>query len=461
MSEPSAADWLAAGRDHRLAQRMAEADAALAKAHALAPDDAQIAFLHAQLRYERGLPAAKLFAQAQRLAPANGPMAADTLRNLALAQASEGHIAEAQALLASVLAQRPDWLEGQRILASLRYTSGDAATHDAGYATALRAMPGHAGLWMGWFACIAQTRNWPRARAVLDQAAAHIGETKQVLAARLFLASENGDAAESERLIKATAALTDGFVQLARIRHHLRRRDAQSALDIALPLTQTRMAGQIWPYVSTCWRLLGDARAQWLDGAPPYVASLDIALSCAERTQLAETLRALHLAQLPYAEQSVRGGTQTDRSVLLRHEPILAHTRAALMDAVARYVAGLPPHDPAHPLLSAPRTHLRIAGSWSVKLGANGFNVTHSHPMGWISSAFYVSVPEPSAMGPAPAGHFHFGAPPPELGLDLAPYATIAPEPCHLVLFPSTMWHGTVPFAAGERLNIAFDVVGG
>ena len=81
--------------------------------------------------------------------------------------------------------------------------------------------------------------------------------------------------------------------------------------------------------------------------------------------------------------------------------------------------------------------------------------------MGWISSAFYVSVPEPNAMGPAPAGHFHFGAPPPELGLDLAPYATIAPEPCHLVLFPSTMWHGTVPFAAGERLNIAFDVVGG
>jgi hypothetical protein len=26
------------------------------------------------------------------------------------------------------------------------------------------------------------------------------------------------------------------------------------------------------------------------------------------------------------------------------------------------------------------------------------------------------------------------------------------------VLFPSYLWHGTVPIAAGERLNIAFDV---
>jgi Putative 2OG-Fe(II) oxygenase len=27
-----------------------------------------------------------------------------------------------------------------------------------------------------------------------------------------------------------------------------------------------------------------------------------------------------------------------------------------------------------------------------------------------------------------------------------------------LVLFPSTNWHGTLPFDEGERLSIAFDV---
>jgi hypothetical protein len=36
----------------------------------------------------------------------------------------------------------------------------------------------------------------------------------------------------------------------------------------------------------------------------------------------------------------------------------------------------------------------------------------------------------------------------------------VAPQPGRLVLFPSMLWHGTVPFSArAERLTIAFDVV--
>jgi uncharacterized protein (TIGR02466 family) len=126
------------------------------------------------------------------------------------------------------------------------------------------------------------------------------------------------------------------------------------------------------------------------------------------------------------------------------------------MAAVADYVAALPSHDAAHPLLSRPRDDLRISGSWSVRLNGGGFNVTHSHPMGWISSAFYVSLPKDEA---PPSGHFHYGAPPTELGVDLQPYATIAPQRGHVVLFPSTLWHGTMPTQGGERLNIAFDIV--
>ena len=60
-----------------------------------------------------------------------------------------------------------------------------------------------------------------------------------------------------------------------------------------------------------------------------------------------------------------------------------------------------------------------------------------------------------------PAESFHWGAPPAELGLDLPPRGVIAPKVGSLVLFPAYVWHGTVPIAAGERLNIAFDVVSG
>ena len=84
--------------------------------------------------------------------------------------------------------------------------------------------------------------------------------------------------------------------------------------------------------------------------------------------------------------------------------------------------------------------------------------MSHTHPQGWISSALYVALPPPAQLGAAPAGWLEFGTPPPELGLQLRPYLQVEPRPGRLVLFPSTMWHGTVPFNDGERMTIAFDV---
>lgn len=451
----TAADWRDRARLLRAEQRMVEADAAIAHARDLAPTDPLIAFLHAQSRYELGYAAADLFGQVTRLWPDN----LDAVRNRALAEASEGRMGAAVDGLMTALARSPQWLEGHRVLAALRWISGDVAGFDGSYALAARAHPAAQGLWLGWFSAVAQHRDWPRARAVLDEAAGHLGSTKGLTAARLFMASESGDAEETAHLLAATAGWDDDFLRIARIRQALRAKDPAAALAIALPMTTGPMAGQAWPYVSTCWRLLGDDRAGWLDGGSSFARAMDVGMDAGELAELADLLRSLHIAQLPYAEQSVRGGTQTDRSVLLRHEPILQRTRSALMAAVRDYVDALPPQDPAHPLLSRPRDALRISGSWSVRLSRGGFNVTHSHPMGWISSAFYVAVPDSQTLGVAPAGHFHLGAPPAELGLDLAPYATIAPQAGRLVLFPSTLWHGTVPTAGGERLNIAFDVV--
>jgi hypothetical protein len=84
--------------------------------------------------------------------------------------------------------------------------------------------------------------------------------------------------------------------------------------------------------------------------------------------------------------------------------------------------------------------------------------VNHVHPQGWISSALYVALPERTADDSEDAGWFTIGQPQDQLGLDLAPRTKIEPRPGHLVLFPSWMWHGTVPFAGGERLSVAFDV---
>jgi hypothetical protein len=277
----------------------------------------------------------------------------------------------------------------------------------------------------------------------------------------VLVAGESGALDRCAALLDRLAGSDDPFVQLARVRLALRQGDPARARDAAVAMLRGPAARQAWSYLATAWRLLGDPLADWLEGDPAFVRAHAVPLAASDLAELADTLRALHTAQLPYAEQSVRAGTQTDRSVLLRHEPVFARVRAALMALVEAHVAELPPPDPRHPLLGAPRQGLQVSGSWSVRLGPGGYNVTHSHPMGWLSSAFYVEVPDAATMGPAPAGHFHWGAPPAELGIDLPPRGVIAPQPGRLVLFPAYVWHGTVPIAAGERLNLAFDVVSG
>ncbi|MFM5884063.1 MAG: putative 2OG-Fe(II) oxygenase [Novosphingobium sp.] len=438
----------------RAEQRLGEAAALAGAASAQFPDDPALAFGLAQTRYELGHPAADLFARAAALAGGHP----DIVRNQALALVSEGRRDEARALLEARLADHPDWLDGHKALSTLLWTGGDQDHFCDHLAAACRARPGSAELWLAWFRNLAQARRWEAALAVLDQAERHLGRTPALEVSRLFVAVESGDPAAAAQ-IEATAHYRGDVSSLCRIRHALRSGDPRRAEAEALPLTAGPSAALYWPYLSLAWRLLGDARAEWLDRPGDLIRSIDSGLDGAELDRLAAVLRGLHTAAAPYIEQSVRGGTQTDRSVLLRHEPELQAIKAHLLDLVRGYVAALPPPDPAHPLLGARRdAEPLIEGSWSVRLASQGHNVPHTHALGWLSSAFYVSLPGAEAMGPPPAGHIAFGAPPPELGLALEPYRTIAPAPGRLALFPSTMWHGTVPFDQGERLVIAFDI---
>ena len=103
---------------------------------------------------------------------------------------------------------------------------------------------------------------------------------------------------------------------------------------------------------------------------------------------------------------------------------------------------------------------MRFAGSWSVRLREKGFHTSHVHPHGWISSAFYVALPD-SLGSPdqanGTAGWLTLGESR-ELVPALEPVQMVEPKVGRLVLFPSTMWHGTRPFPDGERMTVAFDI---
>ena len=59
------------------------------------------------------------------------------------------------------------------------------------------------------------------------------------------------------------------------------------------------------------------------------------------------------------------------------------------------------------------------------------------------------------------AGWIAFGRPPAHFHLDAAPKVTpVRPEEGLMLLFPSYLYHHTIPFdSAGARISIAFDVL--
>jgi Tfp pilus assembly protein PilF len=442
----------AAAAQLRSEQRMEEALGELEKMARADPRDARAAFGFAQLSFECWRPAAELFAAARRLAPDQPDLA----RNHALALTAEGEAAAAEAMLDGLLARHPLWLDGHRTLANLRVTHGESAVADASYARACSAQPDNASLRLAWFQHHAILKAWVKAKAVLDGAAPEIEATDSFRMARLFARSESGDDTLEEADFEAFAGRGDPGFDLCRLRFHLRRGEAGKVEPIAKRHGGGAGARSFWPYLTLAWRMLGDARAGWLDGEPLFAKGIDLDFQESELDELAVVLRRLHRMKAPYPEQSVRGGTQTDRQLFFHPDPAIQKVRARLSQAVAAYISMLPEPVHGHPLLGHQRGPIRFEGSWSVRLAGSGFHVSHTHNLGWISSALYVALP--ADMGDEPDGWLSLGKPPPEFNLDLAPYTQVQPKPGRLVLFPSTLWHATEPFGDGERLTIAFDV---
>jgi hypothetical protein len=189
--------------------------------------------------------------------------------------------------------------------------------------------------------------------------------------------------------------------------------------------------------------------------APPGFAGVD-----AFNQALADSLARLHVLEAHPLDQSLRGGSQTSRSLLYVDDPVIQAYLKALAEPISAYIEAMGAPDPGHPWSGRKTGGFRLAGAWSVKLKANGYHINHLHPAGWISSAYYVALPAVVADAAGQQGWIKFGEPRwPAPGC--AVEKVVQPRVGRLVLFPSYMWHGTIPFSQGERLTAPFDVVPG
>jgi tetratricopeptide (TPR) repeat protein len=447
--------WQWTGLLHRAVEDLEPAVAAFSEASRLAPADASIAHGHARVTLEAGLDAISLFQRARGMAPQDGAV----LLGLAAALNTAGKSDQAIAELELALDRSPLWTEGHEQLAQLLSVTGRPNEATASVERAISRAPHEQSLWATLFAIRVRREEYRTLASDVDRARAAGVPAEALALYEAISAAELDDSAYPAALFDSSRRQAAPALGIWRIRHLLRVGEVAAALAIIDQELRTDRAFQIWPYASLAWRLTGDARSEWLEAAPELVRVSDLTSALPELEMLAETLRALHIAKGEYLDQSVRGGTQTDGPLLSRIDPVIRNLREAIVDAVENYVSLLPPPDPRHPLLGKRRDRrIRFSGSWSVRLRSGGRHSNHVHPQGWISSALYVALPERGADEPVDSGWFTLGQPDEKLNLNIEPLRKIEPRPGQLVLFPSWMWHGTVPFAEGERLTVAFDV---
>ncbi len=173
---------------------------------------------------------------------------------------------------------------------------------------------------------------------------------------------------------------------------------------------------------------------------------------------LRDKLESLHNTRRHPVDQSMVFGTQTLDDLLSRREPFIEQLRDALYEQLLTVVAALP-DDSKHPFLSRKAQDIGFSDSWSVLLRQQGFHKNHFHSAGWLSSAFYLAVPDAVNAGQR-EGWIKFGEPGFNAREPLAPEHWVKPEEGALVVFPSYMWHGTVPLTtAKERMTVGYDVL--
>jgi tetratricopeptide (TPR) repeat protein len=214
--------------------------------------------------------------------------------------------------------------------------------------------------------------------------------------------------------------------------------------------------------LATTWRALDDPRYRALYDYDRLVRPAQIdtpdgwSTLGAYLADLTESLARLHTLRTHPVGQSVRLGSQTSQRLTLVDDPAVQAFFTAIDGPIRRYIQALGPGE--DPVRSRTSGQYRFNGEWSVRLREGGHHAGHLHPRGWLSSACYIALP--GAIERGREGWLKFGEPGIRTEPPMPAEHFVKPEPGLLVLFPSYMWHGTVPFSGDEpRLTIAFDVV--
>jgi tetratricopeptide (TPR) repeat protein len=398
------------------------------------------------------------------------PQGHEALSALGNALQHLGHNEHALEAYWHAIQAKPDFMSAHYDYSNLAWTLGRRDLHFKSYAYAREKLPGSADVLFGEAELRFKLAQHPAAETLLRQAHEMAPERADIIdaLARSLSAQRKYDDCYPvfEKAIAAkpdSVAYRQGFA--VALLNGKQPKEALRVLEEARalrPFDQLTLGGMTLAY-----RELGDSRYDALVNTEKFVRVIDVPLPSgfsdakAFNRELAPVLESLHTRNVEPFDQTLRGGTQTFGFLFNRQDKMIAAVRESIEACVRQYIAELP-DDAQHPLLMRKSEDFTFNGSWSCRLRSQGFHTNHVHPMGWISSAYYVDVPDEVDDDAAKQGWLKFGESHLKLsGLD-RPAKHVKPVIGRLALFPSYFWHGTVPFTSSHnRLTIAFDVVPG
>lgn len=370
----------------------------------------------------------------------------------------------AEEAFGQALRRKPSLYDAHKELAQLRWMrSGDIALALTDLDKAIAAAPADARLAVIKAQVLEYGGHIDAARALLGPLVAAHPHNVLVVTSASQLAASAGDAVAALALAERAAALEPQapVVAIALITACLgaglpgRAGALAGELRVRAPNNQYAIALQ-----ATAWRLLGDPRYRDLYDYEGLVSlsPLDVPSGWpsleAYIAELAEGLHAAHAFRTHPFAQSVRHGSQVP-DILQHDHKAIAALPEALDGPIQRHIEALGQGN--DPVRARKTGGYAFQGAWSIRLRAAGFHVDHVHPNGWLSSACYIEAP--TALK-GKEGWLKFGEPGVRTTPKLEAEHFVEPAPGALALFPSYMWHGTVPFTGdATRMTVAFDLV--
>ena len=381
-----------------------------------------------------------------------------------------GRVEEAITSFRQALQLDAQLLAAHQALNRLLFERGDQRHYLRSYQAAIAAHPQAVALRVAYADWLTRATRYAEAEEQLREVARLGGDDAHSRRLRARVLVNQGDSAGALEQFRAAVDIAPREAQSRRdlARMLLMLDDAPAALEqVTAALSLAPYDQEAIAYLGLCWRLLRDAQETQLNDYARYVRTYRIPLPAghtdltAFNQALNRALDELHRGNTHPADQTLRGGTQTHGDLFAQRTPIIQQLRASIEQCVQAYIDDMQ-DDQHHPLLArkSKGKGFRFAASWSCRLHQQGFHTNHVHPKGWISSCYYVSLPDAVQHGTDQQGWIKFG----ETNLRLGEHEQIAhsvqPSEGLLVLFPSYMFHGTVPFVAQQaRTTVAFDVV--